>query len=83
MSIEFFEKMTMKELLAVARSIGFSAKDSDGKLLDRDTLIDSLHQFEGAGMFDGMRRKNAMGGKIYSKSQPRKAHASGETNGSS
>jgi len=78
MSLKFFEKMTMKELLAVARSVGFSAKDSDGNLLDRDTLIDSLHQFEGAGMFEGMRRKQAMGGKIYSKSQPRRAHGSGE-----
>ena len=64
MSLEFFEKMTMKELLAVARSVGFSARDKDGKLFDRDTLIDSLHQFEGAGMFEGMRRKNAKGGKI-------------------
>ena len=78
MSEAFFEKMTMPQLLAVARSVGFSAKDKDGKLLDRDILVDALAQFEGAGMFDGMRRRNAMGGKIYSKSQPRKAHSSGE-----
>ena len=78
MSEAFFEKMTMRELLAVARSVGFSAKDSKGKPLDRDIIVDALAQFEGAGMFDGMRRPNAMGGKIYSKSQPRKAHSSGE-----
>jgi hypothetical protein len=78
MSEQFYEKMTMKELLAVARSVGFSGKDRDGKLLPKDVLIDSLQQFEGAGMFEGMRRKNAIGGKIYSKSQPRKAHGSGE-----
>ncbi len=78
MSEKFFDQMTMSQLLAVARSVGFSAKDSDGKLLDRDIIVDALAQFEGAGMFDGMRRKNAMGGKIYSKSQPRKAHSSGE-----
>ena len=78
MSEQFFDQMTMKQLLAVARSVGFSAKDKDGKLLDRDIIVDALAQFEGAGMFDGMRRRNAMGGKIYSKSQPRKAHASGE-----
>ncbi len=78
MSIEFFEKMTTEQLRAVARSIGAPVKDRDGKMLDRDILIDDLHQYEGAGMFDGMRRKNAMGGKIYSKLQPRKAHGSGE-----
>jgi hypothetical protein len=78
MSLEFFEKMSTRELLSIARSVGFSGKDKDGKVLDRDVLIDSLHQFEGAGMFDGMRRKQAMGGKVYSKSQPRKAHGSGE-----
>ena len=78
MSEQFFDQMTMKQLLAVARSVGFSAKDKDGKLLDRDIIVDALAQFEGAGMFDGMRRRNAMGGKIYSKSQPRKAHGSEE-----
>ena len=78
MSEQFFDQMTMKQLLAVARSVGFSAKDKDGKLLDRDIIVDALAQFEGAGMFDGMRRRNAMGGKIYSKSQPRKAHSSRE-----
>ena len=78
MSEQFFDQMTMKQLLAVARSVGFSAKDKDGKLLDRDIIVDALAQFEGAGMFDGMRRRNAMGGKIYSKAQPRKAHSSGE-----
>tara|TARA_R100000995_G_C3463358_1_gene114316 strand:+ start:628 stop:858 length:231 start_codon:yes stop_codon:yes gene_type:complete len=72
MSEEFFEKMTMKELIAVARSVGFSAKDKDGKLLPRDVLIDSLGQFEGAGMFDGMRRPNAKGGRI------RKAYYNGQ-----
>ena len=64
MSEAFFEKMTMPQLLAVARSVGFSAKDKDGKLLDRDIIVDALAQFEGAGMFDGMRRKNAKGGKV-------------------
>tara|TARA_R100000234_G_C4848718_1_gene114226 strand:+ start:15 stop:245 length:231 start_codon:yes stop_codon:yes gene_type:complete len=64
MSEQFFEKMTMPQLLAVARSVGFSGKDRDGKLLDRDVLIDSLLQFEGAGMFEGMRRPNAKGGKV-------------------
>jgi len=78
MSIKFFEMMTTEQLRAVARSVGFSAKNKDGTPMDRELLIDALHQFEGVGMFDGMRRKNAMGGKIYSKSQPRKAHASGE-----
>ena len=78
MSEQFYKKMTMKELLAVARSVGFSGKDRDGKLLPKDVLIDSLQQFEGAGMFEGMRRKNAMGGKIYFKSKPRKAYGSRE-----
>jgi len=64
MSEAFFFFFTMPQLIAVARSVGFSAKDRDGKLLDRDTLIDSLLQFEGAGMFEGMRRPNAKGGKV-------------------
>ena len=64
MSIEFFEKMTTEQLRAVARSIGASVKDRDGKMIDRDILIDALHQYEGAGMFDGMRRPNAKGGKV-------------------
>ena len=64
MSIKFFEMMTTEQLRAVARSIGASVKNKDGTMMDRDILIDSLHQYEGAGMFDGMRRKNAMGGKV-------------------
>ena len=64
MSEAFFDKMTMRELLAVARSVGFSAKDSKGRPLDRDVIVDALAQFEGAGMFDGMRRPNAKGGKV-------------------
>ena len=77
MSEAFYSKMSMKQLLDIANRAGFSGKDSKGKTLPKDVLIDSILQFEGAGMLPSSRRM-AEGGKVYSKSQPRTAHSSGE-----
>ena len=77
MSQEFYEKMSVKQLLDIANRVGFSGKDSEGEILPKEVLIDSILQFEGVGMLPTS-RKMAKGGKVYNKAKPRKACGSRE-----
>ena len=56
-----YDKMTMKQLKELAKSVGFSTKG-----MDKDTLADSIHQFDAAGMFD----KKNKGGLTKSRTGP-------------
>ena len=61
-----YKKMTMKELKKLAKSVGFNPVYTDGTPLDKDTLADSIHQFDVAGMFD----KKNKGGLTKSRTGP-------------
>ena len=54
-----YKKMSMKELKKLAKSVGFNPVFSDGTPLDKDTLADSIHQFDVAGMFNNTTKKKA------------------------
>ena len=54
-----YDKMTMKELKKLAKSVGFNPVFSDGTPFDKDTLADSIHQFNVAGMFNNTTKKKA------------------------
>ena len=61
-----YDKMTMKQLKALAKSVGFSPKYSDGSAMGKDTLADAIHQFDSVGMFN----KKNKGGMIKSRTGP-------------
>lgn len=61
-----YDKMTMKQLKVLAKSVGFSPKLSDGSAMDKDTLADTIHQFDSAGMFN----KKNKGGMVKSRTGP-------------
>ena len=61
-----YDKMSKKQLLRLAKSVGFEAVFSDGSPMDKDTLADSIFQFDAAGMFD----KKSKGGLSKSRTGP-------------
>ena len=54
-----YDKMSMKELKKIAKSIGFEPIYSDGTSFSKDVLADSIHQFDGAGLLKKTVRKSA------------------------
>ena len=54
-----YDKMSMKELKKIVKSIGFEPVHNDGTPFSKDVLADTVHQFDGAGLLKSTVKKSA------------------------
>ena len=47
-----YHEMELEELILLCKKIAFAPFDSNGEILDKNTIAERISEFDAAGMFD-------------------------------